>query len=828
MQYDPPHLRKKRRRDPAAGRSEQGYLSRRMFLAKSGVVAIFAVLAGKLGWMQISQGESYKEIAENNIQFREVIKAPRGLITDRKGRTLAENRRAWEVRVVPSGLPSRTDEPEARKRVLESLAAALGLENVLVIEPNAVPKGSADLVYNRVATMLGTDEADKPGQIQFWREQSLSNDYVKVVDLSIDESAMFRSKLSELPGVSVINEVEYLVENIWSVDRPVTIRTDVPREVALRLEANLLYLPGVTLDDNALVRSYRGGEIMSHVMGYVQTIDNVSLRSPENLDDNKQRIYDQSDFIGREGLEQALESQLRGVKGVQIVERDVNGVDVRVLREGAILPKPGKNARLSIDIELQEAIGKALRKQIDAAAAFKVTDNAKRLADGKKKPDGTPSQWEIPNAGAAVAFDPRTGEILGMVSYPYYDNQLFVTGISQTKFAEYLEVERGTPFLNRCTNELYPPGSTFKIFLAASALHQGTVKPEDTHVCRGAIYVPYTNNIAQGTPMACWLGWQNSEHSELNLFDAIKRSCDTYFYNVAVSKSQDPEAFEPAYYLDYNMLEQEIVSNEKHVFDGLGIDPMADDMRQRFWFGKPTEIEVVEAQGLFPDREWKAEINPNEDWNVGDTLNISIGQGETKATPLQIALNTASLANGGRLLKPRLIHNFFDQTGEEEQETVELGRLEIAQEHIDVVVEGMRRVVHEEQGTAFTSMVDDVPVSKWLLTNPEDEEEEIIIAGKTGTAEFGEIDELGARDTHAWFTCFAPLENPEIAVSVVIEAGGEGSTFAVPVADEVLRAYFEMTGRRPRGKVLSTDLTTAPGDAPADPDATPDATPDAG
>jgi penicillin-binding protein 2 len=819
IQYDPPHKRKKRRREPSSGQALQGYISRRMLIAKAGVVGVFGVLAAKLGEMQVRKGESFKKQAEDNVLFSEVIQPARGLILDRKGRTLAENRRAWEVRVVPAELP---DDEAARQRVLDSLSSELGLGDVLVINPSGVPKGSEATVYSRVARMIysASDEEAQAAKVAVWTEEAKTNKLVLVSDVSIDDAALVRSRIAELPGVSVVNEVEYLVTNIWAPERPVTIKTDVPRDVALRLESNLMYLPGVIMDSNALVRRYTGGEIMSHVIGYVSKIDNVALNSPENLDENRNRIYDPTDIIGREGLEQALEETLRGEKGSRTVERDVNGVQVRVLREGTIEPTPGKNIRLSIDLEFQEAVGRALKKQIDAAAEFKRQQNVERASEGKR-------EWALPNAGAVVAFDPRNGEVLAMVSYPYYDNQLFATGISERKFREYQAEDRGTPFLNRCTNELYPPGSTFKIFLAASALQHGTLTPDQTHVCRGAIIVPYSTNILDGVPMACWVGWNGREHGELNLIDAIKRSCDTYFYNVAVSRTVD-ELDQPIYYLDYNLLGEDIVSEEEHIFDGLGIEPLAEDMKTKFWFGKATQIEIIEAEGLFPDPEWKEEAIPGEQWTVGETLNVSIGQGETKATPLQLTLNTAALANGGKIIKPHLVHSTFDESGETEVRTEEMGKLGISQEHLDVVVEGMRRVVHEEQGTAFVST--DTQISKWLLTNPEGEEDVINIAGKTGTAEFGEPDNIGARDTHAWFTCFAPLEAPEIALSVVIEAGGEGSTFAVPVADEVLRAYFELTGRRQRGKVLSTDPLPSPDDPPQEestPAATPNATPEA-
>jgi penicillin-binding protein 2 len=190
-------------------------------------------------------------------------------------------------------------------------------------------------------------------------------------------------------------------------------------------------------------------------------------------------------------------------------------------------------------------------------------------------------------------------------------------------------------------------------------------------------------------------------------------------------------------------------------------------------------------------------------------------------------MNTAALANGGSFKRPHLVRESLQPDGEWEATRIEeLGILGIDPKNIEIVVEGMRRVVHEEMGTAHHSTVNDERVTKWPLTNPEGEEE-ITIAGKTGTAEFGEMDELGARDTHAWFTCFAPLENPEIAVSVVIEAGGEGSTYAVPVADAILRGYFELTGKRPRGKVLGQTPMVIPNADGSMPEASPVASPEA-
>lgn len=826
MVYDPPGNRKKRRRSTTWNGGEN-FLTRRMFIAKAGVVAVFTGLAARLGYLQLVQGEEYQAQAADNVIRTEILPAPRGIIYDRKGRPLAENRRTWEVRVTKADLPQDAAE---QRRVLDMLISALQMEDVVVIRPSAVPDGSEEEIFQRIAHMF--EYSDEISQIEFTRWRRLWNDrLVLVASVSLDDAARFRSAAAELPGVQVMNEIDYLVGNIWAPKLPVTIKTNVPREVALKLDANGMYMPGVTVDDAGLSRHYPGGEVMSHVLGYVRTIDGVALDDLRNRDENNRRIYDQNDTIGREGLEQALESRLRGHKGKRSVEVDAAGVEMRVLPGTETEAVQGDSVYLTIDRELQEAVGEALRKGIEAAAEGKRAVNETRAGKNLEP-------WEVPNAGSAVVYDPRNGEVLAMVSYPYYDNQLFVTGISARKWEEYMGADQGQAFLNRAITEQYPPGSTFKIFLAASALHHGTLSPSDTHYCSGAINVPLETNLADGLKMACWIGWQGRPHGTLNLYEAIAQSCDTYFYNVAVSKTQLQGNAGDAYYFDWDLLGGELLSTEKHVFDGLGIDPLADDMKNRFWFGKATEIEILnEVPGLFPDREWKQDAL-GEGWAVGDTLNVSIGQYEVKVTPLQLTMNVAALGAGGIVRQPHLVHHWNLPNGEVETvDTVELSKLDIDQEHLDVIKEGMKAVVHSaEMGTAHHNS-DEARSTKWPLTNPTDEIqsgaiEELMIAGKTGTAEFGEqdprdSDQAGARDSHAWFTCFAPADEPEVAVSVVIEAGGEGSSYAVPVADEILRAWMELTGKRKRGLVLDKNPlpVTVAGSGSQDPVATPVATP---
>lgn len=833
MKYDPPGQRKRKKRDDRHLRVDQVELNRRTLLMKTGLVGIFGTMAAKLGHMQLAQGEVHRRQAESNVISTQFLPAARGLIVDRKGRRLAQNRRAWELRIFPNQLPSATEEPEERQRVLDTLISALQIEDTLVARKAGMRRGTENTVFSRVASMLGLQGEDAQNRIDSWMRLLNNEIYLNLTPnggLSQDDSARFRASLNELPGIQVMNRLEWQIENQWSRRLPVTISRDVPRETALKLEANKMYLPGVELDDTALVRQYSGGEVMSHVVGYVQPIQPALVDDPRWMGENGERVYEQNDVIGAVGIEYAMEKDLRGEKGRQNIERDAMGVEMRVMPNSTKEPAAGKNVWLTIDLELQQAVGEALEEQIQAAAESKLAGNQERLEAGRDR------EWKIPEAGAVVAYDPRNGEIHSMVSFPYYDNQLFISGISNRKWTEYIDPDGPKAFLNRCTDEAYAPGSTYKVFLAASALDRGDLHVNDVHGCTGAIRVPNTLDYLQANNWACWTGWSGWGHGNMDLMNAIEQSCDVYFYNVAPEREQPVNSPDPVFYWDFDLLNGNIMSETKHVFDGEGINPIVEDMTEKFWFGRATGIEIPERPGLFPSPQWKLDMTDGEGWTVGDSLNLSIGQGDFRATPLQVAFNTGIIAADGQIRNPRIVLKQTDElprsyaqtaspqaspvvdstpeaaepTPTEEGEdphTEPDAQLGMGQEALDIVKEGMRRVIQGEFGTARQNGDGS---TKWPLTNPPDQLEDgsielINIAGKTGTAEFGLIDNIGAADSHAWFTAYAPIEDPEIAVAVIIEAGGEGSTFAVPVADAVLRAYFELTGKRERGMVLNED-----------------------
>ncbi len=792
--YDPPGQRKTKGKRREWMRSDQIYLNRRVFLMKGAIITGFAALTARLGYMQIVKGDYYQEQTANTTRQWVPEKPVRGIIFDRQGRPLAENRRVWEVRVIPSALPKK--DTTDRERVRATVISALRLPEVLVIDPSAVPEGSEETVFRRVASLLGLSKKDTIDEfLRIVRIRSQYNYLVEVDQFTDDQAPLFRAAAQELPGVKVVNRFDYLVENTAVPDLPVVIKRDVSREIALTLEANRLYLPGIELNDTALVRSYPAGEVMSHVLGYVGPVIEEERQDPANQTPAGASYYEYDDTIGKLGLELWMEKVLRGNRGGKYVEVDGLGIETRQIYENP--PVPGRNLKLTIDLELQSAATAALEEGLAFA-------NEDRYIKDQANPPAQPHEYKA-GAGAVVVLDVRNGDVLALASYPLYDNQLFVEGISTRKYLEYTEDEN-SPLVNKAAADHFPPGSTLKIFMAMAALHEETASADTEFTCTSGIWVPYTWDESRGDRYLCWQKTDGG-HGTLNMIQALERSCDVYFYNVGTPEQKPEGAQMNLHYRDlyYDSGEK----GDLHFFEGLGIQRVHDNLFDRFWFGKATGIELpFEAEGLVPDPEWKNEIY-DEGWSAGDTINTSIGQGFFLATPLQMAVNTSAIANGGQIHRPRLLLETVDDTGATIQEfaTESLRQMKLQQSHLEVVREGMWRVVNVETGTANATYDADTGelISKWSYTNPQGEDP-IEIAGKTGTAEVGiKRDDGTYQDSHAWFTSYAPYDAPEVVVTVFLKEGGEGSSYAVPIADKVLRAYFELTGARKRGEILRED-----------------------
>lgn len=789
--YDPPALRRGKRRRMPEG-ADRLFLSRRMLLARSALIGGFSILAGRLGFMQVIQGESYRARARSNTQRYRSTPAPRGLIFDRGGRVVAENRTAWQIRVVPAELPD--EGTPKRRRVLDTLIAELDLPQSLVIDWRACPEDTREAMYARVAMLRGRQGDEISRSVEATRDMAAINYLVLLEEnLGIEQAARFREAARGLPGLRVMNRLEYEIGNAPTSSNPIVVKTGVPREIALRLAANRLYLPGVEIDGSVLVRHYPGGPVMSHLLGYVGRISPDELENRVNPAGTK--LYEPTDSIGKAGLESSLEEMLRGAKGGRWILRDVNGMELgTVPGTSELVPKQGHDLRLTIDLELQAAVSRALAQGI-------------RFANEDRREIDNIQEGEIfAKSGAVVALNPNNGEVLAMVSYPHYDNQLFVDGISEAKWQEYTDKEQGQPYINRAIASSQPPGSTLKVFHAISALHEQKITPETTYTCTGAIRVPLDWNEAQGNTWPCWQKFPG--HRDLDLYGAIKQSCDVYFYNVGAPKDKPKGSAQFLRYYDYNT---EAESNgQLHYFEGLGIKLIHKNLTDQFWFGAPTNFDLDgEAAGVAPNEPWLRR-NYDQGWSVGETINTSIGQGFFEATPLQLAVNTAAIANSGTVYRPNVVR---EVVGSDEKVAAAssqiLRRMTIDKKHFEVVREAMRQVVHDEFGSAnhWYNNLTQQNETRWPLTNPPDEDDVIEIAGKTGTAEVGSPDEETNvyANQHAWFTCFAPFDDPEIVVTALVEYGGEGSNYAVPVVDQTLRAYFELSGRRKRGLVLGED-----------------------
>ena len=339
-------------------------------------------------------------------------------------------------------------------------------------------------------------------------------------------------------------------------------------------------------------------------------------------------------------------------------------------------------------------------------------------------------------AGAIVAMDPSTGRIIALVSHPSYDPNLFARGISQAAYTE-LANDTARPLFHRAVMGQYPPGSTVKPMLAAIGLEEGLITDSTIIVDRGEIVVP---NVYDPSIIYRYVGWDRSGLGAMNVYSAIARSSDIYFYYLA-------GGFED--------------------FVGFGADRLAAAYRQ-FHTGEPLGIDLPsEASGLIPTPSWKEET-VGDPWVLGDSYNMGIGQGNVLVTPLHVTSWTATIANGGTIYQPRLVYKTINpQSGvTTEKPPIVLEQNVVSQEHIAVIQRAMRQTVTQGSGRSLQS-------------------KSYTSAGKTGTAQYANNTKL-----HAWYTSYAPYERPEIALTVLLENGGEGNEAAVPLTADLYDWWF--------------------------------------
>ena len=451
-----------------------------------------------------------------------------------------------------------------------------------------------------------------------------------------------------------------------------------------------------------LTRRYPYGDLLAHVVGYVGRIDEADL---ERLD---AAAYRGATHVGKSGIERFHEKRLHGHVGSERVEVNAEGRVLRVVDRD--LAVSGEHLYLSIDIDLQQAMVEAFAGQF----------------------------------GAAVAVQPSTGEVLGMVSLPSYDPNPFVNGIGRQAYADLLTAA-GRPLFNRVLLGGYEPGSTLKPFVGLAGLALGLRTPQDTVFSSGAYRLPGQERE--------YRDWKRGGHGTVNLREALAQSVNTYFYTLAMD---------------------------------LGIDRMSGYL-QRFGFGEPTGIDLIgEAVGIRPTQAWKRATR-NQAWYPGETVIAGIGQGFWVATPLQLAQATATLAAGGvrhPLHLLRQTQSGFDAPILDVPPAALEAPVVRDPQHLQAVIDGMIAAVHGPTGSAHEMGVG----------------ANYLIAGKTGTAQ--RVSRVGdeARDqstlsqnqrNQALFIAFAPAESPQITLALVVEGGGSGARAAAPVARRILDAWLE-------------------------------------
>jgi len=419
--------------------------------------------------------------------------------------------------------------------------------------------------------------------------------------------------------------------------------------------------------------------------------------------------YSINDYVGRDGVEKTYESVLRTSPGELRIERDVSGNVIS--KEVVGLPDSGKSLVLWLDADLQKKVEEQLSIMVQSL--------------GNKK-------------AAAVALDPKTGGVLSMVSIPGFDNNLFQKG-SDSKDLEDLFKDSSKPLFNRAIAGTYAVGSTIKPLISSAVLEENIISPQKKINCEGRIVIPNIYNPEESTVKLDW-----TTHGLTDLRKAIAESCDVYFYTVGGGFGSQ---------------------------NGLGPTKIKDYL-ELFGWDEKTGIDLPgESQGSIPDKEWKREVL-NEPWWDGDTYNLAIGQGYLKTTPIEVAASFAAIANGGKLLEPRVVKEVVN----DKKEVVEEIKSEVIREnfidpqYLQIVREGMREAVTgigAPQASSIT--LNSLPVSS---------------AAKTGTAE------LGNDRYNNWVTVFAPYDDPKIVLTIVVENVKGVKAAALPVAKEILNWYF--------------------------------------
>ncbi len=534
------------------------------------------------------------------------------------------------------------------------------------------------LIYDRNRVLLANNVPSFGLYVALEDVKDVGRLVAKLVELIGLDEAMLRKRLSA-PG---------------SRQTPRKLKDGLTLKEAALVESHRLDLPGVSIQVESQ-RNYPTGVVAAHLLGYVGEV------SQDQLEREEFKELHQGSIIGQYGIEKTYDRFLRGRTGQKLMEVDAVGHEkgTRLVDK----PEAGDDLYLSIDIRLQ------------------------RLAE----------QLLGEESGAIVMLDTRTGEVLALASRPTFNPNFLSRDMTAKQWAEIVQDE-GRPLTNRAIQGQYPPGSTFKIIMAAAALETQTVGPETRIHCNGGY--PFGKRVFHD--------WKKGGHGGMDLVNAMVNSCDVYFYTVG---------------------------------QRMGIEAIASYSEQ-FKLGTQTGIELPsERVGVVPSPAWKEKAR-NEPWFPGETISAAIGQGYVNATPIQMTQVIATVANGGAILRPRLVKAIMERASGNLQElpSVPRGRLSVKPATLELIQESLAGVVSHGTATKAKSPL-------------------VSIAGKTGTAQAAALRSGPEKDIpkklrdHAWFVSYAPVETPEVAVGVLVEHMGHGGSAAAPLAKLMIEEYVKIT-----------------------------------
>ncbi len=667
------------------------------------VIVISVIFIATLFNLQIVNGENYREQSEKRMLRTKNITAPRGEIYDRNGVILATNKLSYDVELY-----------KVRVSTKEQNDGILRLVEIL--------NENSDKVYSTfpVNDDLNGFNFENTEEEQKWKKEMKLDStltFDQVIDKYIERYELQDYSDNRLNQIKMI-EIKYEANlNGYSLFNSATIAKDISQKSVAKIGEEKYKIYGISIV-SVPKRYYPNGNLLSHTIGYVSKISSTEYEK------EKEEGYSVNSVVGKAGIEQSFEKYLKGKDGVIKEETDTLG-NVSSQTE-TTEAKSGDNVTLTIDYRLQKVAEESLLNTINGLQNGTLV--------GKKFSDA--------NAGAVVVLDVDSGEVLASASYPTYDINSLIGGIS-LKDWNALQNNSLHPMLNRVVSGTYSPGSTFKMLVGMAGLMNGKITVDEKYYDPG-IY-PY------GYHPKCWLYTdRHMTHGWINIEGAIKGSCNCYFYEVGRR---------------------------------IGISEIVK-YAKLFGLGQKTGIELSgEVAGTIAGADDKSEDGLKSPWYLGDTLSAAIGQSGSSYTPIQLANYIATIANGGKLNKVSLIKSVDNEVAGTSESLADINKytseytgvnfeekdLNINSEYIDAIKKGMLSVTSETGGTSYI-----------VFKNSD-----IQVAGKTGTAQVPNGNNNGI------FVGFAPYDNPKIAVVAVIEHGGEG-TYTANVVKPIMEEYFNI------------------------------------